>query len=99
MFLLIVLILRRATTGNVSAQIAALYQPGKLIDKRQEFRDKKMVVAVNFPGFFPLEMKWIFLFCQMMHIRGKSSGESANVWTHRFLVHNDNLMNYHPVLA
>jgi len=51
MFLLIVLILRRATTGNVSAQIAALYQPGKLIDQRQKFRDKKMVVAVNFPGF------------------------------------------------
>ncbi|MDQ0641112.1 hypothetical protein QF042_004677 [Pedobacter sp. W3I1] len=51
MFLLIVMILRRATTGNVSAQITALYQLLKLIDKRQEFRDKKMVVSGDFLRF------------------------------------------------
>jgi len=61
MFLLIVLMLRRASTGNVSAQIVALYQLGKLIDKRPEFKDKKMVVAVNFRGFFP-EGRSRFLF-------------------------------------
>jgi len=48
---IVVLILRRAATGNVSAQITALYQPGKLIDQRPEFKDKKKLVAVYFPGF------------------------------------------------
>lgn len=53
MFLLIVLMLRRADTANVSAQIVALYQPGKLIDQRPEFKDKKKLVALGFPGFPP----------------------------------------------
>jgi len=46
---IVVLIVRRASTGNVSAQIAALYQPGKLIDQRPVFKDKKRVVAISFP--------------------------------------------------
>jgi len=58
---LIVLILRRADTANVSAQIVALYQPGKLIDQRPEFKDKKKLVALGFPGF-PPELKIRFLF-------------------------------------
>ncbi len=49
MFLLIVLIIRRADPANVSAYIRALYQSGEPIDQRPKFKDKKMVVAVNFP--------------------------------------------------
>jgi len=52
---IVVLIVRRGSTGNVSAQISALYQPGKLIDQRPVFKDKKRVVAMDSPGF----LSWI----------------------------------------
>jgi len=76
--LLIVLILRRATTGNVSAQIAALYQPGKLIDQRPVFKDKKRVVAMHFQDYLICGVGLLFLLIKKLFNASVINKEHGN---------------------